>query len=70
MIIDLANFYLSRLMKDYEYLHIKLIDIPNTIIDEYYFYVIKSNGYVYVEIRYKAYNLPQARVLIHNQLSQ
>ena len=35
MTLDLANFYLITLMKDCEYMQIKLADIPHEIIDEY-----------------------------------
>ena len=65
MTLDLANFYLMTTIKDYEYMRIKLVDIPQEFIDEYNLTSITNNGWVYIEIRKGAYGLPQAGVLAH-----
>ena len=44
MTIDIANFYLMTLMEDYEYLRIKLSDIPKEIIDEYELQSLEHDG--------------------------
>ena len=68
MTIDISNFYLNTPMDRYEYLKLKLNDIPAEIID---LYNIKEkateDGFVYVEIRKGMYGLPHAG-LIANEL--
>ena len=70
MTLDLAKFYLMTLMKDYEYLRIKLKDMPQETIDEYNLHSLAHDGWVCVEIRQGAYGLPQAGVLAHAQLTK
>jgi len=69
MTLDLANFYLMTLMKDYEYLRMKLKDIPQEIIEEYKLQSLNHDGWICVEIRRGAYGLPQAGVLAHAKLT-
>ena len=65
MTLDLANFYLMTLMQNFEYMRIKLSDIPTKIIEEYKLYQFAHDGWIYIEIRRGAYGLPQAGTLAH-----
>ena len=70
MTLDLANFYLMTPIKNFEYMRIKLSDIPTEIINEYNLHQLVRDGWVYIEIRRGAYGLPQAGTLAHQQLSK
>ena len=68
MSIDIKNFYLATPMERYEYLKLKLCDIPEEIINEYNLLNIATpDKSVYVEVRKGMYGLPQAG-LIANEL--
>ena len=68
MTIDISVFYLNTPMKIYEYLKLKLSDIPAKIIKQYNLKEKSTaDGSVYVEIRKFMYGLPQA-LLISNKL--
>ena len=64
MSIDIKNFYLATPMDRYEYLKLKLCDIPEEIINEYDLHKIATpDESVYVEVRKGMYGLPQAGAL-------
>ena len=68
MTIDISNFYLNTAMTGYEYLKLKLCDIPEKIIQLYKQREKKTPDVsTCVEIRKGIYSLPQA-VLIANEL--
>ena len=59
MSIDIKNFYLATPMERYEYLKLKLCDIPEEIINEYNLLNIATpDKLVYVEVRKGMYGLP------------
>jgi hypothetical protein len=59
--LDIKDFYLNTPMKRYEYMRLKLSDIPEKIIEEYKLYeIVTDNGYVHCKIRKGVYGLPQA----------
>ena len=61
MTIDISVFYLNTPMKIYEYLKLKLSDIPDKIIKPYNLkYKSTADGSVYVEILKLMYGLLQA----------
>ena len=68
MTIYISNFYLNNPMKRYEYLKVKLCNIPDRII-QLYKLRNKATPYsiVYLKIRKGMYGIPQA-VLIANKL--
>ena len=68
--LDLANFYLMTPMQNFEYMRIKLSNIPTKIIEEYKLHQFVHEGWIYIEIRRGAYRLPQAGTLAHQQLSK
>ena len=52
MTLDVKNFYLNTPMVRYEYVRIKIDDIPEEIIVEYKLLdKVTTDGYVYVEIQ-------------------
>jgi hypothetical protein len=69
MTIDIKNFYLNTPMLRYEYMRLKLSDLPEDVID---FYGLRDkvtqDGYVYVEVRKGMYGLPQAGLLAQELL--
>ena len=61
MTLDIKNFYLNTPMKHPEYVHLKLSDIPDEIIQEYKLHNIATpEGYIYIEVNKGMYGLPQA----------
>ncbi len=61
MTLDIKDFYLNMSMKRYEYMCLKLADIPEEIIEEYKLCeIVTDNGYVYCKRRKGMYGLPQA----------
>jgi len=71
MTLDVKNFYLNTPMVRYEYVRIKIDDIPEEIIVEYNLREkVTSDGHVYVEIQKGMYGLPQAGILAQQLLEQ
>ena len=71
MTLDVKNFYLNTPMVRYEYVCIKIDDIPEEIIVEYNLREkVTSDGHVYVEIQKGMYGLPQAGILAQQLLEQ
>jgi len=69
MCIDISNFYLNTPMPRYEYLKLKLTDVPAEIISEYGLQKkATEDGHIYVEIRKGMYGLPQAGLLAQQLL--
>ena len=64
MSIDISNFYLNTLLPQYEYMKLKLTDIPQEVIDEYKLAQKSTKeGCVYIEVRKGMYGLPQEGLL-------
>ena len=70
MTIDIKDFYLCTPLKRYEYLRLKLDDIPQDVIEHYGLADKAVDGYVYVEIRGGMYGLPQAGILAQELLEK
>jgi hypothetical protein len=71
MTLDVKNFYLNTPMVRYEYVRIKIDDVPEEIIIEYKLREkVASDGHVYVEIRKGMYGLPQAGILAQELLEK
>ena len=61
---DIKNFYLNNPLKRYEYLRLRLSDLPDEIIEEYKLNEkAKPEGMVFLEVRKGMYGLPQAGIL-------
>ena len=71
MMLDIKDFYLNTPMERYEYMRLKLTDIPEEIIVEYNLREIVTNdGFVYCEIRKGMYGLPQAGLIAQQLLEE
>ena len=71
MSLDISNFYLMTPMKRYEYMRMKLEDIPEEIIVLYNLRdKVDAKGFVYVEIRKGMYGLPQAGIIAQELLEK
>ena len=57
--IDIQNFYLNTPMERFEYMKLKLSDLPEDFVEQYNLEPkADTNGQVYVEIRRGMYGLP------------
>ena len=71
MTIDINNFYLDTPMERYEYMRIKLADLPDNVIKHYNLESrVTSDEYVYLEVQKGMYGLPQAGILAHQLLGK
>jgi hypothetical protein len=69
--MDLSNIYLLTLMKDYEYMQLRLDLIPDNIICQYNLRdLVDEQGWVYIKIQMGMYGLPQAGILANKLLEQ
>ncbi len=71
MSLDIENFYFNTPMLRYEYVHIRINDVPEEIIKQYNLHEkINSEGYVYIKVRKGMYGLPQAGILAQQLLEK
>jgi hypothetical protein len=69
--MDIKNFYLCTPMTRYEYMQLKLSDIPANVIAHYYLCNIATpDEYVYCKIRQGMYGLPQAGIIAQELLAK
>ncbi len=69
--LDVTDFHLNTPMKGYEYMRIKITDIPKEIINEYKMSEIATDdGYIYCKIRKRMYGLPQAGIIAQELLQE
>ena len=69
VMLDVKDFYLNTPMKRYEYMRIKITDIPEEVIEHYKLReIVTEDGYVYCEIRKGMYGLPQAGIIAQELL--
>ena len=69
MTIDIKEFYLFTPMNRFEYMLLKLSDLPDDVILHYKLAdKVTKDGYVYVEIRQGMYGLPQAGLIAQKLL--
>ncbi len=61
---DIKNFYLCTPMLRYEYMQLKLSDMPEVIIAQYHLLdIVTPDGCVYCKNLQGMYGLPQARII-------
>ena len=71
MTIDIKDFYLNTPMARYEYMRLKICDIPEEVTKNYNLATkVKNDGYVYIEIRRGMYGLPQSGLLAQQRLEK
>jgi len=69
--MDIKKLYLNTPMVRYEYMWLKLADMPNNVIKHYKLRdVATPDGYVYCEIRKGMYGLPQAGIIAQELLAK
>ena len=69
MTIDISNFYLMTLLKQPEYIRVKVDNLPDEIIGEYKLREkVNKNGMIYIEVAKCMYGLPQAGLLANKLL--
>ncbi len=61
MTMDIKDFYLNTPMAQYEYMQLRIADMPEDVIAHYKLNDIKTHdGYIYCKIQKGVYGLPQA----------
>ena len=71
MTIDIKNFYLNTPMERFEYMRLKLSNLPEDFVKRYNLEPkADKNGQVYVDIRRGMYEPPQAGLLAQKLLKE
>jgi hypothetical protein len=71
MTMDIKDFYLNTPMAWYEYMQLRLVDMPNDVIAHYKINNIATpDGYIYCEIQKGMYGLPQAGIIAQQLLEE
>jgi len=71
LMVDVKDFYLNTPMKRYEYMQLKMADIPDDIIKEYKLdQKVTADGFIYMEIQEGMYGLPQAGIIVQELLAE
>jgi hypothetical protein len=71
MTIDISNFYLMTPLHRPEFIHMKLSDILNEVIDKYHLKEKAiSDGSIYIKAKPGMYGLPQSSLLAHKLLEK
>jgi hypothetical protein len=69
--MDIKNFYLCTPMTRYKYMRLKLLDMPEDVIEHYHLLdIAMPDGYVYCKIRQGMYGLPQAGIIAQELLTK
>jgi hypothetical protein len=71
MTMDIKNFYLNTPMARYEYMGLRISDMPEDIIKHYNLRdKATPDGYIYCEIQKEMYGLPQAGIIAQQFLKE
>ncbi len=71
MTMDISNFYLMTPLHHPEFIHVKLSNIPDEVIEEYNFREkATKNGSVYIKAKRGVYGPPQSRLLANKLLEK
>ena len=69
--IDLKDFYLNTPMERPDHMRMKMKDLPQEFLDMYDLTkLVGDDGNVYIKIQKGMYGLPQAGILVQQQLEQ
>jgi hypothetical protein len=69
--LDLKDFYLNTPMARWEYIRIKLADIPEDVIQHYNLRnIVDKDGYVYCRVEKEMYGLPQTGIIAQELLEE
>ena len=70
MTMDIKDFYLNTPMTRYEYMPLKISDMPDDVIEHYNLREIATlDGFIYCEIQKGMYGRPQAGVIAQELLA-
>ena len=70
MTMDIKDFYLNTPMTRYEYMRLKISDMPDNVIEHYNLREIATpDGFIYCEIQKGMYGLPQAGIIAQELLA-
>jgi hypothetical protein len=71
MTMDIKDFYLNTPMARYEYMHLRLADMPDDVVEHYKLRKSATpDGTIYCEIRKGLYGLPQAGIIAQQLLEE
>jgi hypothetical protein len=71
MTMDIKDFYLNTPMARYEYMRLRLADMPEDVIAHYKLdAIVTPDGYIYCEIQKGMYGLPQAGIIAQQLLKE
>jgi hypothetical protein len=71
MTMDIKDFYLNTPMTWYEYMQLRLADMPEDVVAHYKLNNIATpEGYIYCEIQKGMYGLPQAGIIAQQLLKE
>ncbi len=71
MSMDIKDFYLNTPMAQYEYMQLRIADMPDDVIKQYNLTDLATpDGYVYCEIQKGMYGLPQAGIIAQQLLEK
>lgn len=69
--LDIKDFYLNTLLKRFEFLHLRMKDIPADVIEHYNLKKkAMQEGIIYVKVRKGMYGLLQAEILAQELLEK
>jgi hypothetical protein len=71
MTMDIKDFYLNTPMAQYEYMRLRLADMPEDVIVHYRLNeIVTPEGYIYCKIQKRMYGLPQAGIIAQQLLEE
>jgi len=71
MTMDIKDFYLNTPMARYEYMRLRIADMPDDVIEHYNLRdKATPDGYIYCEIQKGMYGLPQAGIIAQQLLEE
>ena len=71
MMMDIKDFYLNTPMARFEYICLRIADMPDDVIAKYNLRDKATNdGYIYCEIQKGMYGLPQAGIIAQQLLEK
>jgi hypothetical protein len=71
MTMDINDFYLNTLMARYEYMRLRITDMPDDVIEHYNLKdKATPDSYIYFEIQKGMYSLPQAGIIAQKLLEE
>lgn len=71
MMVDIRNFYVNMPLKKYEYLKLRLSDLPDDVIEQYNSRAkVTLEGFLYVAMRKGMFDLQQVGLLAQELLEK